>query len=235
MKVDSRSVSVIIPVFNCATYLEEAIRSVFNQTVPVGEVIVVDDGSTDHSRDIAAGFAPRLTCLHQPHAGLAAARNLGVRTARGDFIAHLDADDLWLPHKIERQLRAFAADPELEIVGGQIQNFFSPELDPDTLPPVHCHPEPLPGFSASVQLVRRSTLKTVGFFDTQWVLGGDLDWFMRAREQGIKEALIPEVLVKRRLHLHNISFVKREHAGERIQVLRAALERRRGKAPEVAG
>jgi len=235
MKVDSRSVSVIIPVFNCATYLEEAIRSVFNQTVPVGEVIVVDDGSGDDSATVAAAFAPGVTCLHQSHQGYAAARNLGVRTARGDFIAHLDADDLWLPHKIERQLRAFAADPELEIVGGQIQNFFSPELDPDTLPPVHCHPEPLPGFSASVQMVRRASLLAVGLFDTSWLLGSDLDWFMRARERGLKEALVPEVLVKRRLHQHNSGIIYKDHAGERIQVLRAALERRRGKAPEVAG
>ena len=106
MPIDSHTVSVIIPVFNGAIYLEEAIRSVFNQTQPVGEVIVVDDGSTDHSRDIAAAFAPQLICVHQPHTGLAAARNLGIRTSRGAFIAHLDADDLWLSHKLERDRKS---------------------------------------------------------------------------------------------------------------------------------
>ena len=104
-------VSVIVPAFNAETVLAEALLSVQNQTYPHYEIIVVDDGSTDRTRQIAARFAgsdPRIRFFEQANAGSAAARNTALRHARGEWIAFLDADDTWLPAKLER-VKSFSA------------------------------------------------------------------------------------------------------------------------------
>jgi len=98
-----RSVTVVIPSFNCARFIREAVDSALAQTVPPLEVIVIDDGSTDGTPEIMAGYAsdPRVRYLHQKNAGQSTARNNGIRAARGEFIALLDADDRWKPDKLE--------------------------------------------------------------------------------------------------------------------------------------
>src|SRR4026207_1616410 len=113
-------VSVIIPVYNYDRYLGEAIESVLSQTYQQLEVIVVDDGSTDQSGEVARSFDGRgVRYCQQVHAGIGPARNKGVELAQGDYIAFLDADDRWPLEKLERQLRAFESDPELEMCFGQ--------------------------------------------------------------------------------------------------------------------
>ena len=104
-------VSVVIPVYNGERFLAQAIESVLGQTWREVEVIVVDDGSSDHSGEIARRFAP-VRCLRQDNAGQAAARNRGAAAATGRFLAFLDADDLWLADKLERQLTAFRSAPD---------------------------------------------------------------------------------------------------------------------------
>src|SRR5688500_10687859 len=117
---ESPLVSVIIPVYNYDRYLAEAVESVLSQTYQHLEVIVVDDGSTDRSGEVAKSFAGRrLRYCHQIHAGIGPTRNKGVELAQGDFIAFLDADDRWPCAKIERHLRVFESDPVLEMVFGQ--------------------------------------------------------------------------------------------------------------------
>lgn len=97
------TLSVIIPAYNSAGFIGRAIESVFAQTVPVHELIVVDDGSSDDTSATAAAFGPRVKVLRQPNGGPGAARNHGVRESRGEWLAFLDADDAWVPSKIERQ------------------------------------------------------------------------------------------------------------------------------------
>ncbi len=104
-------VSFVIPNYNHARYLGQAIASALAQTYPNVEVIVVDDGSTDDSRAVAAAFGSRIRYIHQQNAGLSAARNTGVRAAQGEYIALLDADDLVEPHYAERLLAALAGAP----------------------------------------------------------------------------------------------------------------------------
>lgn len=121
---DSPLVSVIIPVYNYERFLAEAIESVLSQTYRELEVIVVDDGSTDRSGEVARSFAGKgVSYCHQVHAGIGPARNKGVELARGDFLAFLDADDRWPEEKLERQLRAFEDDPALEMVLARRYNF----------------------------------------------------------------------------------------------------------------
>ncbi|MBV6496243.1 MAG: putative glycosyltransferase EpsE [Pyrinomonadaceae bacterium] len=109
-------ISVIIPNYNYARYLPEAIESVLAQTHKNVEVIVVDDGSTDDSKEVLASFGDRIRTIFQQNQGVSAARNRGVAESNGDFLAFLDADDAFLPSKLEKQLELFRADEEIGLV-----------------------------------------------------------------------------------------------------------------------
>ncbi|HVT82717.1 MAG TPA: glycosyltransferase [Phycisphaerae bacterium] len=113
----SRTVSVIIPAFQCAKTIGKAVRSVLEQTYPAHEIIIVDDGSTDDLDSALAPFAGKIVLLRKPNSGASAARNMGLERARGEFIAFLDADDVWLPTKLQRQMEIFERHPEVGIVG----------------------------------------------------------------------------------------------------------------------
>lgn len=102
-----KTVSVIIPTYNYARYLGEAIDSALGQTLAPLEVIVVDDGSTDDTPELLAAYGDRIRVLRQKNAGVAVARNSGIAAARGEYVAFLDADDTWLPRKLELQMPLF--------------------------------------------------------------------------------------------------------------------------------
>jgi glycosyltransferase involved in cell wall biosynthesis len=107
------SISVVIPAFNAAGHLTRALRSVLSQSVPATEILVVDDGSTDATAEIARGFGGSVRCIQQLNAGAAAARNAGIARCSGDLVALLDADDEWLDHHLEQAVRCLEGHPEL--------------------------------------------------------------------------------------------------------------------------
>src|SRR4028119_1061372 len=110
-------VSVIIPVYNCDRYIQEAIESVLNQTYSDYEIIVVDDGSTDNTRSVLEPYFHRIHYIYQENQGASAARNRGLQEARGKFVAFLDADDFFLlPSKLAEQVACFEAQPRLGVV-----------------------------------------------------------------------------------------------------------------------
>lgn len=113
-------VTAVIPAYNAERFLDETIRSVLNQTYPRIECVVVNDGSSDATAEIAKSFGDRIVYLEKENGGVSSARNLGIENARGDFIAFLDADDLWLPHKIARQVEALTGDPSIGLVYGAV-------------------------------------------------------------------------------------------------------------------
>jgi len=113
-------VSVITPTFNCAGFLDRAIASALAQTYTDYEVIVADDGSTDDTRDVVAPFATKVRYFFQPNGGLSSARNLGLSKASGEFIAYLDADDMWYPHKLESQVAFLDAHEECGLVHSDV-------------------------------------------------------------------------------------------------------------------
>jgi GT2 family glycosyltransferase len=110
------SVSAVIPTFNCARLLRHALASALAQTVPLREIIVVDDGSTDDTAEVVASLGPAVTYVRQPNSGPSAARNRGAHMASGSWLAFLDADDQWMPDKIRRQLAAAHASPDAVLV-----------------------------------------------------------------------------------------------------------------------
>ena len=109
-------VSIVIPAYNRAHLIGETLRSALDQTYRPIEIIVVDDGSADDTRRVAESFGPLVRCVRQANAGVAAARNRGFAEARGEFVALLDSDDLWLPWKLEAQVRILRAFPEVGMV-----------------------------------------------------------------------------------------------------------------------
>src|SRR5437763_1684360 len=138
-------ISAIIPVCNCERYLAEAIESVVGQHYRPIEIILVDDGSTDRSAEVAKQFSTSIRYHYQAHGGAGAARNAGVDLAIGEFLAFLDADDLWVKNKLTLQMAAFDADDSLDIVFGHVQQFISPELPNDAKRRIKCPPDPMPG------------------------------------------------------------------------------------------
>ena len=116
-------ISVIIPTYNRADYLPQAIDSVLTQTHHAAEIIVVDDGSTDNTREVAERYGPRVTYLTTDHGGVAHARNVGVRHASGEYLAFLDSDDLFYPYMLELESRILDAFPEIGMVYAEMSAF----------------------------------------------------------------------------------------------------------------
>lgn len=192
------SVAVIVPVFNGAAFLTGALDSVLAQTRPATELWVVDDGSGDDSGRIAAGY-PQVRLLSRPcNGGQAAALNDGIEASGADWLAFLDADDLWLPDKLERQCAALAADPALEAVVGYAEQFSD---DPRrTIPEARRR---LPARLPSALLVQRRAWQRVGRFRTDSPVFM-LDWWARADADGLRCGQLDATLYRRRLHAGNL-------------------------------
>ena len=222
-------VSVIIPVYNYDRYLAEAVESVLSQTYQHLEVIVVDDGSTDRSGEVAKSFADRgVRYCHQVHSGIGPTRNKGVELAQGDFIAFLDADDRWPEQKIERQQGAFESDPELEMCFGQalqLQN--GPEWESGVSDYKVAVDGMVPGMVPGTMLIKRDAFHRVGKFLGDWKVGEFIDWYARAVELQLRSLVLPELLLWRRIHDSNQGVRERQSVSDYARVLKAKLDRKR--------
>ena len=223
-------ISVIIPFFNAAPFLGEAVASVLAQRGVDLEVLAVDDGSTDGGTRLARGFGEPVRCLSQPHSGTAAALNRGVAAARGDFLAFLDADDVWVEGKLSRQLVELDRDPTLDLVFGALQHFYSPELSEAERRQVRCPPAPMPAPSAGTMLIRRASFERVGAFSPAWQIGEFVDWYLRACEAGLVLRQLPDVVLRRRVHARNKGRIEQQAQRDYLRIIRLALQRRSGKA-----
>jgi glycosyltransferase involved in cell wall biosynthesis len=222
-----RLVSVMIPAYNAAAYLGEAIESVFAQTYRPVEVIVVDDGSDDGTGDVARSYGDRVRFVRQQRGGNGAARNAAVALARGQYYAFLDADDRFVEAKLERQREALDADGELDVVFGLVREFVSPELPPEVQAAIRAPAQPQPWASPNLMLIRRESFERVGPFATNLRVGVTVDWYARATEAGLKSLVLPEVVLERRLHTQNNGIREQDARSQYIQVLKASIDRRR--------
>lgn len=217
-------VSVVIPAFNAGRYLSSAIGSVLAQTMSVHEIVVVDDGSTDDTAEIARSF-PGTLVIGGEHQGIASARNTGVRAASGEWLAFLDADDLWFPDKLERQFECLAATSAVGTFGW-FRSFISPELLSELTDRFVIDPAPSPGYQASTLLISRDGFTSVGDFDVTLDTGEFIDWAARARDDGIVLAMTDGVVSLRRVHGNNTVLKRRETLGlDYLKLVRARLSR----------
>lgn len=225
----ARLVSCILPVFNGAPYLTEALESVFAQTYRPIEIIAVDDGSTDDTPAVLQRFADRVRIVRQANAGPAAARNHGLRLCQGSFVAFLDADDLWHVDKLARQVAHLETRPAVDGCVTHARNFWIADLrDEAEQFRDHRISQPLPGYLASTLLARRAVFETVGHFKTDLGFGHSTEWFLRAQARGVVMEELPAVLYYRRLH-HNNRSRKLGHASrdEFLNLVKAHLDRKR--------
>jgi glycosyltransferase involved in cell wall biosynthesis len=207
-------VSVVMPVRDGARFLREAIESVLDQSHPRVELVVVDDGSTDDSAQIARSFGERLLCVSAPPRGAGAARNHGVDLATGEFLAFIDADDLWPRTRLAVMLDAFRRRPQPDLVFGR-QLFFPGESEAVT------------ALMGNTLLLRRHLFARVGGFAPEWRVGEFMEWVLRARDLNLREVMLEDVVLHRRVHPDSLTAQGHGDYGDYARILRASLARRR--------
>jgi glycosyltransferase involved in cell wall biosynthesis len=225
-------VSVVIPVYNGEKYLAEAIESALAQDYPRVEVVVIDDGSTDGSGQIASGYGEAIHFLSQERGGNGAARNYGVSKSQGELLAFLDADDRWHPTKLGRECEALAARPELSGARSLVHEFVSPEIDEETRRRIRATHSAIPGLH-HYGTMRREAFERLGGFTTDLQLAVGVDFSARWADLGLESELINETLVERRLHKSNNWTREAGRHSDLALAVKASLERRRkGAGPE---
>ena len=222
-------ISCIVPVYNGERYLSEALDSIFAQSYRPLEVIVVDDGSTDNTPQVMAGFKNSIRYLEQSNGGPSATRNLGVSAARGDFVAFLDPDDIWHPEKLARQVARFEARPELDLCVAHVQLFWAPELREEGVRLRNqARVNTVPGYTTGTLLTRRKFFDVVGYFDASFWFGDATDWFLRAAHGRAVMELLPDVLLYHRMHTTNLT--RRRISSSRdefLRIVKRSLDNRR--------
>ncbi len=205
--------SCIIPAYNAERYLAQAVQSLQRQTRSLSEIVIVDDGSEDGTLSLAQQLAlqdPRLKVIPQANQGNTAARNRGVEACSGDILSFLDADDLWLPDRLEHALHAFEHDPALDYLVGYARPYFDwlPDVPQEVRQRSQQDPRnqcDTPAFIGAGLVARRSAWLRVGPFDANRSHASGMDWFLRARSLGLREAVVPQALYLRRIHGDNVS------------------------------
>ena len=220
-------VSVIIPVKDGERFLAEAINSVLEQDYRPLEIIVVDGRSVDRTREIAGSFE-QVRIISQVDQGLADAWNVGIDAASGDFIAFQSHDDLWVPKKLSIQVNYMLDHPEIQYTITRVKFFAQPGF--------RTHP----GFRTKLLegdhvgripetlVARRSLFDVVGRFDDTFSVSPDVDWFARAKDMQVPMAIMPEVLLLKRVHDANLSLVAVDECHrDLLRVLRRSVVRKR--------
>lgn len=220
-------VTVVVPVYNGERFVAEAIESVLGQRTPPTQVVIVDDGSTDGTRGVLAGFAGQVTVVSQENRGQSAARNAGILAATEPFVGFCDADDCWVPDKLERQLEALA-DQTFDAAFGHVREFTSAAAD-EAAASVRAPMRYVPGWLPSVMLVTRTGFDRVGAFDEGLRSGEFIEWLDRARAASLRTCMLDEVLVLRRIHGRNSSTAA-GYSTDLAHAIKVSLDRRRGRA-----
>lgn len=224
-------VTVIIPVHNGAAFIVDALESVFSQSYKNIEVIVIDDGSTDKTKEVLTPYLlddpflqdsgkplPKGKVLYfsQIHGGIGSARNRGIKEAKGEYLSFLDADDQWLVDKLERQIAMFKEDREIDFLFGGVEHFFAkPELQEKYRLP----PKSLQGFIAGTLMVRKSAAMKVGFFETDYKVGEFIEWCLRARQCNMKMCILKEICLQRRIHGKNTTLTNQGSFRDYLRII----------------
>jgi hypothetical protein len=223
--VDRPFLSVVIPVYNGAHFLPQAVESILAQDYSPLEIIVVDDGSTDDLKSVVSRLNLDLRFLSQHNQGPGPARNLGIRNSSGELLAFLDVDDQW-PNDMLRTLSARLIDqPDLDVVHGYGQLIRSSSID-GSQEFIGSARESFPYF-ISAALYRRRAFQEIGLFDPELRFSEDSDWFTRARESGLRTERLEQVTLRIRRHEGNMTKNKNLRELGALRLFKKALDRRR--------
>ena len=217
-------VSVIVPAYQAEAFIAEALESALAQDHTATEVIVVDDGSTDGTAEIAAGYDVQV--LSRENGGPAAARNAGLALARGEFVTILDADDVCPEDRLSRQVDHLRRHPEHGIVLGLTEIFLTPGQPRPAHWPVAHVGRPIPAH-ASTTLARAEVFQAVGGFDEALRRCEDIDWLARVKDAGIQAGAIDHVVLRYRIHAGNTSRDADANETALLRVLRDSVRRQR--------
>jgi len=223
-------VSCIVPVNNGERYLGEAIDSILRQRHRPLEIIVVDNGSSDGSAALGESYGDPVRVIRQEDRGPPGGRNTGIREARGEFICMLDADDVFTDDKLERQLERFRSRPELHVCLAHAENFWEPGLE-DEERIYRAHGKILASHVFGTMLTVRSVFETVGLIDAARIYGDQVDWFARMADAGVISEVLPDVLMRRRMHRASLSH-NAPDLDDYVDLVKARLDRRRRDGPQ---
>jgi glycosyltransferase involved in cell wall biosynthesis len=213
-------VSVIVATKNSGRYLHDALESIVDQSPALVDLIVVDAGSIDDTRAIAARYGARV--IPQTEGRLAAAWNLGLAEARAPFLAFLDSDDRWVPRTLRPRLEALGAREDAVSVG-RVRLFLEPgHAVPEGLNPDVIGRElnsPIPG----TMIVPRALFDRLGGFDDSYRIAADVDWVGRALAAGCELMPFDGLVLEKRVHDSNLSLTGRQNSIELLRALRRRL------------
>lgn len=214
-------ISIIIPVFNGERYIANAIQSILAQNYHPIEIIVVDDGSNDKTAEILGGFGEQIKYLHQENSGPPCARNYGIKNARGDFIAFLDHDDIFLNNALALHLHCMNKhkNPGVSLGYSQVNKL---SADSDIV-----ETKTVPQLLLQCALFKKSVFDTVGMFDETLFLGDDLDFFLRIREAKIPFAIHSNVVTIYNRHETNVTNNIKLRQLYLLKVIKKAWEHRK--------
>ena len=234
-KESQPQVSVIIPAYNAASFIGDALDSVFNQTYSDYEVILVNDGSPDTAelRKSIAPYSDRLTYIEQENRGPSAARNHAIQKARGEFVAFLDSDDTWLPSYLAEQMQVLTRDSQLDMIYADAWLFGDSSLSGRRF--MECSPsrrpvtfESLLRYESSVitscTVVRREAVIDAGLFDERFVRCEDFDLWIRLAHRGARIDFQEQVLARHRAHDASLAADSIAMVASQIEVLRKAQQ-----------
>ena len=221
-------VSIIVPVFNGAAFIQGAMENIKAQHYTPLEIIFVDDGSTDETAKIIADFKDTVKYVYQANSGPSAARNKGLGIAQGKIVRFLDVDDLWAENSLSLMVECMKKFPATEIVMGKVDVLFEREGA------VKDFIEPSVAFHIGSALFRKDVFDKVGLFNSALRYGEDLDWFMRAREYHASIVVLDQITLFYRLHETNMTRGQSLTSLNMFKALKMSLDRRREQNKGVA-
>lgn len=220
-------VSVIITACNSEKFIDDAIKSVLSQTIKDFNLIIIDDGSTDATGEIIRKYDNQLEYLYHENKGSAYTYNVGLKKATGEYVAFLDADDIWLNDRLEKHLKFFEKNSSIEFSYGMQKYFTSENENFPSVIPEPLRTDPHIGFTLSTLMLKKEVINHVGLFDEQLGSSADFDWYSRAKNLKTKIEFLNELVTLRRIHDSNLSYKNMEQQRNlRFEILKKNILRK---------
>ncbi len=220
------TVSVVMVVRNGEHFLDQAIASVLAQTQDDWEIVLIDGQSSDRTAAIAQSY-PQIRYQLQTDQGISQAYNQGIAAAPGEYVAFLSCDDLWTADKLALQVSYLATHPEVQYTVAHTRFF----LEPGHTLPSGFRPHLLegehPAYIMETLVARRSLFQALGGLDPTLSVAEDVDWFARAKDAQIPSAVLPQVLLHKRIHQTNLSVTSPQNDQNLLTLLRRSIQRKR--------